>query len=80
VTTVILLGTGAVAGNHVAFALSTDLNEVGTESMDNDVEANNSPREADNLGDNLVNKKVSSRSSHSSSEEPRDMRRIGWVQ
>jgi hypothetical protein len=45
-TTVVVLGAGGVAGNRVSFAPSKDLNEVGSESMDNDLEANNSPREA----------------------------------
>jgi hypothetical protein len=134
-TTVVALGAGAVAGNHVSFTPSTDLNEVGTESMDNDLEANNSSREAsdnegmssdfpypaddvpdateteyadesddleasissgnedlmaDSLGDNLVNKKSledsnsssspddSSSDCDSTSEDPGDVRRIGW--
>jgi hypothetical protein len=50
-TTVVALGAGAVTVNHVSITPSTYLNEVGTESMDNDLEANNSPREAsDNDG------------------------------
>jgi hypothetical protein len=47
-TTVVALGAEAVTGNHVSDTPFTDLNEVSTELMDNDLEANNFPREGCN--------------------------------
>jgi hypothetical protein len=88
-TTVVALGAEAVAGNRVSFTPSTDLNEVGTESMENDVEANNWPTDAsdndemgleylmaDSLGDN-----TDSNGSHSSpeDEEENEYKQVGWV-
>jgi hypothetical protein len=52
-TTVVALDAGTVARNHVSFNFSTDLNEVGTESMDNDLEANDCPTDASDNDDEM---------------------------